>query len=140
GDGPGIGPSPPRSAGADPGTVPPRRPPPPRARPAGPSPRPPPAARRGRGGRPLRLALRTLRERTGGQVLCVLPVTPDGTRAPELAHAAERDADRIFLTRASGDAAPLDPELWLASFLRPGRVRVLLDRRKALEAALDLTR
>ncbi|MDB5350883.1 MAG: UDP-N-acetylmuramyl-tripeptide synthetase [Planctomycetota bacterium] len=90
-------------------------------------------------GRSLRAALRTIRERTEGQVLCVLGATADSSLAHEIAAVAEQESDRVFLTRASDASTGIDPEAWLAAMLRPGRVRILLDRRKAIEAALDLS-
>ncbi len=88
----------------------------------------------------LRLALRTVRERCDGQVVCVLSGNPSASQAAGLARAAEQEADRVVLTAPSLADGSIAPEAWLSSFDRPGRVRVILDRPKSIQAALDLTR
>ena len=89
-------------------------------------------------GRSLRSALRTLHERAEGQVHCLLSASADPSLAAELVAAAEQEADRVVLTSHVDSAPGIDAESWLAPFRRPGRVRVCLDRRKAVEAALEL--
>ncbi|QEH35670.1 MurE-like ligase [Aquisphaera giovannonii] len=89
---------------------------------------------------PLAHALAALRAVSAGQTHLVL--SGEGHQAPHdrraLAEAAERGADRVLLTlgnpRTEAPQEILDD--MLGGFRRPGKVRVLPDRRAAIEAAL----
>lgn len=74
-----------------------------------------------------------------GPPVCVLAAGMDDPGA-ETFPAAERGAGRVVLTRMGARGAGLDLEPWLDRFRRPGRVRVVADRRKAIETALDSAR
>jgi UDP-N-acetylmuramoyl-L-alanyl-D-glutamate--2,6-diaminopimelate ligase len=85
-------------------------------------------------------ALKTLRALGARRIHCVLGAEGDGDRGRRLglARAAELGADCVILTadnpRFEDPDAILDD--LLAGFRRPGRVRVMPDRREAIEAAL----
>lgn len=89
-------------------------------------------------GRSLRAAARTLRERVSGEIINVLAVTADPARAAEIVLAVESEGLRVILTQAEPAPAVIDLESTLSRFRKPGRVRVCLDRGKALEAALEM--
>ncbi|CAN5908960.1 UDP-N-acetylmuramoyl-L-alanyl-D-glutamate--2,6-diaminopimelate ligase [soil metagenome] len=90
----------------------------------------------------LRRAFSALRDSGAGRVLCVLGAEGDGDRARRLAlgQAAETGADLVILTTDSPRAE--DPDQILddlsSDFSKPGRVRILSDRRQAIETALGL--
>ncbi|WZO95721.1 Mur ligase family protein [Isosphaeraceae bacterium EP7] len=85
-------------------------------------------------------ALGTLRALGARRIHCVLGAEGDRNRNRRLglARAAEMGADSVILTADNPRTEPLDAILddLLAGFRRPGRVRVLPDRRAAIEAAL----
>ena len=89
-------------------------------------------------GRSIRAAARTLRERVSGEIINVLSVTADPARAAEIVLAVESEGLRVILTRAEPAPVVIDLESTLSRFRKPGRVRVCLDRSKALEAALEM--
>jgi UDP-N-acetylmuramoyl-L-alanyl-D-glutamate--2,6-diaminopimelate ligase len=89
-------------------------------------------------GRSLRAAARILRERVSGEIITVLAVTTDPARAAEIVLAVESEGLRVVLTRAEPASVVMDLESTLNRFRQPGRVRMCLDRAKALEAAMEL--
>ncbi len=98
-------------------------------------------ADRARNGDSLTRAIRTLRDRSADKVHCVMAAGVDPSLARGLAEAAEAHADRVILT--SGGHRPIesavsDLEDLLRHFQRPGRVRVVADRRAGIAAAVAL--
>ena len=85
-------------------------------------------------------ALTTLRAVAAGRVHLVMSAEGDSDRAErrQLAEIAENGADRVILTLSNPrteDPNQIIDDL-LAGFRRPGKVRVELDRRIAIESAL----
>ena len=98
-------------------------------------------ADRARTGDDLTRALQTIRDRGAVAVHCVLSAGVDPIVARELAEAAETHADRVVLTTGGHrplESAETDLEDLLRHFRRPGRVRVVADRRAGIAASVSL--
>jgi UDP-N-acetylmuramoyl-L-alanyl-D-glutamate--2,6-diaminopimelate ligase len=89
---------------------------------------------------PLAQALSALRAVSAGRVHCVLSAEGNQDRQSRhgLAEAAEIGADRVILTLGNPRSEPPNQILddLLGGFRRPGKVRVEVDRKRAIEAAL----
>lgn len=96
-------------------------------------------ADRARTGLELREALAALREVCPGQIHALLSVGDGPASRASLAGLAEDGVDRLVLTLDDPQAVGADPILdqCLADLRRPGRVRVELDRRHAIEEVLS---
>ncbi|MEO6811200.1 MAG: Mur ligase family protein [Isosphaeraceae bacterium] len=96
-------------------------------------------ADRARTGLELRETLAVLREVCPGRIHALLSVGDGPSSRASLAGLAEVGVDRLVLTLDDPRAAGTDPVLdgCLASLRRPGRVRVELDRRLAIEEVLS---
>ncbi len=93
-----------------------------------------------RTGRELADALSALRQSGFARIHCLLSIDGEPSHLSGLAQAAERGADQIVVSLDEsfrGDPDPIVDTL-LSHFRRPGRVRVELDRARAMEATLSL--
>lgn len=81
-----------------------------------------------------------LRSHCTGRIHCLVSADVEPSHSPGLARLVELKADRVVLSienaRVENSDALLDE--MLAAFNRPGRVRVVPDRRLAIEAVLEL--
>jgi UDP-N-acetylmuramoyl-L-alanyl-D-glutamate--2,6-diaminopimelate ligase len=93
-----------------------------------------------RTGTELAEALRTVRAIVPGKLFCVVDAAVDCAERQSLAEAAEQLADRVIVSVEDPQADDREAvvERLMSAFRRPGRVRVELDRKRAIEAALEV--